>query len=58
MTEFISIKLDVLLVGLAAIEKNEKIINIIMFSRRICNRKTYRQLIKCMTKEICELFGF
>lgn len=58
MLEFFMTRLECLFMGLKQLEKNEKVFEIIKFAHEIMRRKTYRQLIRGLQKDICPLLGF
>lgn len=58
MIEFLMQKLEVMFLSLQSSEKNAEVFNILKFAQEICRRKTYRQLIRGLKKEILKIFGF
>lgn len=58
MIEFYSTKLESMLMGQLMLEKNEKVEEVVQFAMEICKRKTYRQLIRGLRREIVKLTGF
>jgi len=57
-SEFLAMKLEILHMGIQTLEKNDKCFDILHFAKQISKRKTYKQLVKGIGKEVCGLLGF
>ncbi|CDW73584.1 UNKNOWN [Stylonychia lemnae] len=58
MVEYLLSKIEVVIYQQVLLEKNDKVDEIIKFAFDICGRKTYRQLIRGLKRQLVKLTGF